>query len=231
MRLFQGLFVTFEGIEGCGKSTQVRRLVAYLEGLGFSVVATREPGGTLIGEQIRSILGDVANKDMDPLTEALLFAASRRQHVQQLIKPSLDAGKIVVCDRYADSSIAYQAYGRGLSRTEVTELQVQCTWGCPKPDLTFMLDIPPLLAAERLQERYHDEGGENDRFELMDEIFFGKVREGFRELADKEPQRWRVLDGTMSEDEVHEEILLHLQPALKKCYLKVTDLLGYSGGD
>lgn len=202
----EGLFVTFEGLEGAGKSTQAEMLVRHLEREGYPVLLTREPGGTAIGEAIREILADPTHEEMDPLAEVFLFSAARRQHVEQVIRPRLSEGTIVVCDRFADATTAYQGYGRRVHLTQIREISAMCLWRL-QPDLTFYLDVEPYLGVARLRERYLREGTEPDRLERLDPAFFERVREGYLELVREEPGRMRYLDGSAERDVVHARIV------------------------
>ena len=180
MQIEKGLFVTFEGIDGCGKSTQVTALKDSLEKKGTKVIVIREPGATLIGEKIRSILLDKANSGMSSETELLLYEAARAQIVNEVIRPALKSGKVVICDRFYDSSVAYQGYARGLPLESIDSLNRFAAGGL-EPDLTFLLDLPPQAARERMNIR---EGSE-DRLEIEGLVFMEKVRAGYLELAGK----------------------------------------------
>lgn len=185
------MFITFEGIEGCGKSVQAKELAAFLAEQGRPVVLTREPGGTRLGELLRGVLLQTDDVPMAPVAEALLFSAARSQHVVEVIQPALRAGKTVVCDRYADSTLAYQSYGRGLARPPVEQMlrfAIFDLW----PDLTILLDLDP---EEGLRRKTSD--GAADRIERMDVAFHRRVREGYLTLAAEEPERWVVLDGSL----------------------------------
>ena len=184
------LFIAFEGGEASGKSTQAARLAARM-----GAVLTREPGGTAVGEQVRSILLDPATTDLDDRAEALLMAAARAQHVAEVIRPALDAGRSVVTDRYLASSVAYQGYGRGLDTDEVVRLSVWATGGL-HPDLTVLLEVDAAVARARL--------GVLDRFEAAGEAFHRRVGAGFRAQAAADPDRWAVIDGSGAPDEVEE---------------------------
>lgn len=192
-------FITLEGIEGAGKSTQAKLLTEALNQKGFNTTLTREPGGIETSEAIRAIL---LHKDIEPVSELLLYEAARAEHFCKVIKPALDSGKIVVCDRFADASIAYQGYGRGLDIKMVEELNKIATFG-KMPDLTIIVDIPAQLAFERLKQR----GNAPDRFERLDIKFFERVRTGYLDLNVKYPKRVVVVDGTKSIEEVHRAIL------------------------
>lgn len=194
----KGIFITFEGTEGCGKSTQALLLADYLRGLGWEVLLTREPGGTGLGERLRGVLLG-SPEALAPVTELLLFAADRAQHVEEVIRPALEAGKAVVCDRYSDSTFAYQHFGRGLP-LEAVEAVCRVATGGVVPDLTFVLDVPVEEGLARARGR-----GLFDRFEDAELAFHERVREGYLELARREPGRVRVVaSGTV--DEVAEDV-------------------------
>lgn len=193
-------FITFEGPDGCGKSTQANLLAGHLSAQGRDVLLTREPGGTAIGDQVRRILASLDNASMDPRTEFLLFSASRAQHVQEIIRPQLDDGGLVISDRFYDSSLAYQGYGHGLDRDVLLRITHFATGGLV-PDLTFLLDIP---VGDGLQRRR--DGNKWDRLDAYDLEFHGRAREGYLELAQSHPERWVVLDGTRSIDDLQTEI-------------------------
>jgi dTMP kinase len=188
-----GLFVTIEGIDRSGKSTQARRLV---EALGDDALLVREPGGTPAGERIRELLKDPAI-ELDPRAEALLFAAARAELVAAVIRPALDAGKVVVSDRYLDSSLAYQGYARGLGEAEVRRINEWATAGL-EPDLTVLLRIDPASAAAR--------AGESDRFEDEGLGLQQRVADAYEQLAAANPERWKAIDAARSEDEVAADI-------------------------
>jgi dTMP kinase len=196
----RGLFITFEGVDGCGKSTQQRLLGEYLAGKGYDLVFTREPGGCALAEKIRSLLLDVENSDMDEKTEALLYAAARAQHIAQVIRPALDAGKIVLCDRFVDSSLAYQGVGRGLGIENIMEINRFAIDGI-MPDKTFFLDFPPELAFERMsKKRVHD------RLELEEMEFHKLLYKGFVELCGLYPGRVIRVDASGNKYETNEKI-------------------------
>ncbi|MCU1350994.1 MAG: tmk [Acidimicrobiales bacterium] len=184
-----GRFIVFEGGEGSGKSTQAARLAHRLD-----AVLSREPGATAVGERLRSVLLDGATVDLDPRAEALLMAADRAQHVHEVLRPALDAGRHVVCDRYVGSSLAYQGYGRGLDLDAVAALSAFATGGLA-PDLVVLLDVPADVADARLARP-------RDRMEMAGEDFHARVRAGFRALAAADPDRWVVVDGSGAADEV-----------------------------
>jgi dTMP kinase len=192
------MFITFEGIEGCGKSTQAGLLRELLEGRGLSVLVTREPGGSPIGEQIRHILLDPGNHGMVALAELLLYEASRCQHVEAVIKPALDAGKVVICDRFFDASTAYQGYARGLDIAMVGRLNLVATGG-RKPDLTIVLDLPVDMGLMRL-------GRNLDRIESEAVEFHERVRQGYLKIAENEPGRVKVVNAGGTIDDTFLEV-------------------------
>lgn len=196
-----GTFITLEGPDGSGKTTQAQLLVKWLRDQGRDVLLTREPGGTEIGDQIRDILHDSGNTAMNPRTEFLLYSASRAQHVSELILPSLAAGKLVISDRYADSSIAYQGYGRGLDLEMLEDITRFATTDL-KPDLTIYFDIG---AGEGIQRRLLS-GEDLNRMDAEALAFHRRVRAGYLELVDAEPERWEVLDAKRPIDEVQADV-------------------------
>lgn len=202
----RGLFMTIEGPEGAGKSTQAKLLIQRLEPL-VPLIHTREPGGTSIGERIRSVLLDEGRREMAAQTEMLLFAAARAQLVRELIEPALRAGQLVLSERYVDASLAYQGYARGLGIDVVRQVNAVATGGL-MPDLTFLLDIEPAVGLARARQAVGKDGrpGHGDRLEQEDLTFHTKVREGFRLLAREEPTRFRVVDGSQDPRLVHDEI-------------------------
>jgi len=193
------LFITFEGGEGCGKSVQARALYRRLSQLAIPVILTHEPGGTPFGKRIGRWLKWTQNADISPLTELLLFNASRAQLVDKVIQPSLKVRKVVICDRYADSTTAYQSYGRGLGLEMVKAVNNAATQGL-RPDLTILLDIP---AEEGLARK---RGKKPDRFEQEDIAFHQRVREGYLKLAANDPQRWLVVDASQFKRRVEQII-------------------------
>jgi dTMP kinase len=199
------LFITFEGIEGCGKTTQIKRLARRLEESGIRLISTLEPGGTRIGQDIRKVLLDSQNAHLAPLAELILYAADRAQHIEEIIKPALDQGKWVLCDRFFDATVAYQGSGRGLDMLLIKTLNDLVTKGI-RPDLTLLLDCPPETGIERAIKRINLNGeAGQDRFEREKMEFHKRVREGYLEIARRE-QRFAVIDATLSEDQVEEEI-------------------------
>jgi dTMP kinase len=198
----RGRFITIDGPEGGGKTTQAARLADHLEAAGETVVRTREPGGTVLGERLRDLLLDLdtAAAPIDPLTDAFLFSAARRQLVTEVIRPALEAGATVICARFADSTLAYQGFGAGLSLADLRDLERIATDGL-RPDLTILLDLPPETGLRRKAP------DDRTRFELgFDLAFHRRVREGFLELAAAEPDRFAVVDASLAADEVWEAI-------------------------
>jgi dTMP kinase len=205
----RGLFITFEGPDGSGKSTQARMLAQRLRGEGRIVLESAEPGGTPIGQQIRRILLDPANKELTPLAELLLMFAARAQNVEQWILPALDEGKIVISDRFTDSSVAYQGAGRGLGRGTVLELDRIACRGLV-PGLTLCIDIDTETGLARAQAR----GGGETRLEEQAIEFHHKVREAYHELARNEPQRFRLVDGRGTPEEIAGKVWEEIGPLL-----------------
>lgn len=195
------MFISFEGPDGSGKTSQIPRLAASLREAGLDVLTTREPGGTQVGDQIRQVLFDLGNKGMHPRSEILLFQASRAQIVEEVIKPALAAGKLVLCDRYADSTLAYQGYGHGTDLALLEEIVKFATGGL-KPALTLFLDIS---VEEGLRRR--NEGGDWNRLDDYDLDFHQRVRAGYHKLIAAEPQRWVSVDAARSQDEIAADLL------------------------
>ncbi|HEY0722010.1 MAG TPA: dTMP kinase [Gammaproteobacteria bacterium] len=196
----RGKFITLEGSEGSGKSTNLTYIRDWLTGQGIDLVVTREPGGTPLGEALRALLLDHRNTSMSSDTELLLMFAARAQHLAELIIPALDAGKWVLCDRFTDATYAYQGAGRGISRERIALLE-QWVQGQLRPDLTLFLDVPVSLGLERASNR-----GEPDRFEREQLAFFERVREGYLQQAREAPQRYRVIDASTTLVEVQQQI-------------------------
>ena len=196
------MFITFEGPDGSGKTTQIRQLIPVLQEKGLDIVQTREPGGTDIGDQIRSVIMNMKNKSMHPRAEILLFCASRAQLVEELIRPSLAEGKLVLCDRYADSTMAYQGYGHGLDRDALSQLLNFATGGL-KPDLTLLFDISAEAGLRRRLSN-HEEWNRMDDYALQ---FHERVRSGYLAMAAAEPERWIVINADRTRDEIHEEVV------------------------
>jgi len=201
----KGRFITFEGMEGSGKSTQISLCAEYLRA-SRQVTFTREPGGTPIGDQVRKILLDPANKALDATAELLLYAASRAQHLQEVILPALQAGRIVLCDRFSDATLAYQGYGRGLNREVILVLDRIVTLEL-RPHLTLLLDIEPAAGLKRARGRNNSLGLEGEaRFENEALAFHDRVRQGYLALAEQEPGRFRVIDASGNVDRIQAEI-------------------------
>lgn len=193
----KGLFITFEGTDGCGKTTQIELLKRYLEEKGYKVVLTREPGAKGLGEKLREILlnydGDVSSN-----CESFLFLADRAQHIDMLIKPAIERGEVVLCDRHTDSTVAYQGYGRGLDLDQIRMLNDIATNGV-KPDMTFVFDIDIETAQKRV-------GKTKDRMESAGIEFFKRVRQGYLEIAKSEPERVKVLDATQTIETIANQV-------------------------
>lgn len=196
--MMQGLFITFEGPDGCGKTTQMKLLAEYFEKKGKEVVLTREPGGKGLGEKVREILlnydGEVSDR-----CESFLFLADRAQNIDIIVKPAVKEGKIVLCDRHIDSTVAYQGYGRGLNIDRINMLNNLATNG-KKPDLTLVFDVDVETSMKRV-------GKEKDRMESAGIDFHNRVRKGYLELAKQEPKRIKVLDATKSIEEIHKDVI------------------------
>lgn len=203
------MFITFEGGEGAGKTTQIKRLAARLEADGRAVVVTREPGGTPEAEKIRDLLVRNDGGNWDALSECLLFFTARRIHVETLIKPALAAGKIVISDRFTDSTIAYQGYGHGFDRGVIADVQA-LSIGAFKPDLTFLLDLPVMDGLNRSKKRLGAERSNEDRFEQLDIAFHERLRNGFLTLARHDPVRFRVINAMQSENDIEKEIYSYI---------------------
>ena len=202
------MFITFEGIEGSGKTTQVGPVVDFLRQKGVECVVTREPGGTRIGEKIRAILMDPENNGLFPMTELLLYAADRVQHVQEQIAPALAAGKTVVCDRFHDSTIAYQGFSRRIDIAAIDRVHALILDGLT-PDLTFLLDLPAAVGLARAWKQINNgqRSGAETRFESENLAFHEAVRAGYLELARREPHRFVIIDATAEADKVTARIL------------------------
>lgn len=200
-----GFFITFEGIEGCGKSTQLGLLKAHLEKKGRAVLSVREPGGTLLGEAVRSVLLNGTEEGIDPWAELFLYEACRAQLVSKVIRPALAAGKVVVSDRFYDSTLAYQGFGRGLDASKIESLNELATGGLV-PDVTILVDCPEEVGLNRAWSRINaSAGAREDRFEKEALAFHRRVRQGFLEIAKNSP-RVKVVDGSREIATVHREI-------------------------
>jgi dTMP kinase len=198
-----GLFITFEGGEGAGKSTQIRLLREHLDGLGRSCVVTREPGGSPRAERIREHILSGAAKSLGPFAEALLFYAARRDHLETVIRPALAAGQVVLCDRFSDSTRAYQGALGALDRDVIGDLE-RVVIGTTRPDATVILDVPPAIGLARAARRREDRAG--DRFEAEPPAFHERLTEAFRAIAAEEPERCVLVDGTGTVEEVAERV-------------------------
>lgn len=210
------MFITFEGIEGCGKTTQARRFVKRLKKRGISLITTLEPGGTRVGRDIRKILLDTRNKNLSPFAELILYAADRAQHVVEIIKPALDEGKWVVCDRFLDATVVYQGIARGQDMELIRILNEKATQGI-RPDITYLLDCPVDMGLARALKRNEAESQKGqDRFEREALDFHKAVREGYLALARENQDRFVVIDATLPKDEVEGEIFQHMEPFLDR---------------
>ena len=211
----RGKFITFEGPEGSGKTTQARRLLERLKEQGFDALYAREPGGTPTGEAIREILQyDKAGEPICPETEVLLFAASRAQLVRHVILPALESGRFVVCDRFADSTTAYQGYGRGFSVDQMLTINDFAIAGA-QPDLTLLLDLDVGVGFERLEQRHKATSSTWDRIEREERLFHEKVRNGYLALARRWPERFRIVDAARDMNVVGEDIWAHVRSLLQ----------------
>lgn len=197
-----GLFITFEGPEGSGKTTQTALLKEALQRLGYRIVCTREPGGTRIGEQIRAILHDQSNTELVPETEILLYSAARAQHVAEVIRPALSAGEIVISDRYAESTYAYQGYGRGLNLAALDQITRFAT-GDLQPDLVIYLDLDVNKGLDRKRKDRAEGKGEWNRMDDQSLAFYRRVRDGYLAMAEQEPHRWLVINAEQPVNEIH----------------------------
>jgi len=207
MQVPTGLLVTFEGIEGSGKSTQIELTRAYVEEHGYTCLVTKEPGGSPLGEEIRGFLLDRGDLRIDPLTELFLVEADRAEHVAEVIRPALDEGRIILCDRYTDATIAYQGYARGLDIAVITQLNHWATGGLT-PQCTIVLDCPVAVGMARAK-------GE-DRFEREGKRFHEQVRKGYLWIAQQEPQRVQVVSGEGEQTAIQEEIRRIIRPLLDR---------------
>jgi len=205
------MFITLEGPEGSGKTSQLASLADFLRRRDYTVLTTREPGGTQIGDQIRAVLSDLRNEEMHPRTELLLFQASRAQHVEQLILPHLRSGGIVLCDRYADSTLAYQGYGHQAFPLEQVRALIEFATGGLKPDLTLLLDVDAEAGLKRRAQ-----GGDWNRLDAYKLEFHQRVRQGYLEMARQEPGRWVVIDAGRAFSEVQQDIQNTVLAALQQ---------------
>jgi dTMP kinase len=228
--LRRGKFITFEGLDGTGKSTQLRKLATVLRAAGYKVVETREPGGTATGEKIRRVLLDSATHCLSPMSEMALMFASRAQHIAEVILPALEHGQVVLCDRFTDSTEAYQGYGRKLGSEDVLKLhRVLC--GNLQPDLTILLDSDPAMSvgrARRRNQRANDSAHKSankhtdeNRFEQQNRAFFSRVHAGYRAIAAREPQRVVAVDASGSPTQTHRRIMEVIGGRLKLTVLNL----------
>ncbi len=201
-----GFFLSFEGVDGCGKTTQLERFAARMQAEGYDVVRAQEPGGTRIGLEIRKLLLDARNADLRPVPELLLYFASRAQNIAEVIQPALEAGKLVVADRFTDATVAYQGWGRELGADAVLSIDAVACRGL-EPDLTLWLDLDPALAVERALERQGAaQGGDESRMERESDAFRERVRAGYHALWRAQPERIRRIDAAGSIDAVEQAV-------------------------
>lgn len=200
-------FIVFEGLDGCGKTTQMSMLDRSLRGMGYNTLCTREPGGTGLGEQLRLLLLDPGTSPLHPAAEAMLFGAARAQHVAEIIRPALGSGLVVLADRFGDSTLAYQGYGRGMNIDFLASLNTMATGGTV-PGLTVLLDIAPEIGLARLNRP-------PDRMEREQPDFFNRVRRGYLELARVRPHHYLVLDGTEAPEKIHRAVLVAVAGVLE----------------
>ncbi len=211
----KGIFITFEGVEGSGKTTQIELLEKALEAKGLQVIKTQEPGGTKIGAMIRKILLDSRNKEIDPMTELMLYSASRAQHIKEVITPAVKEGKIVLCDRFSDATVAYQGYGRGLDLEGIRKLDLLLTGGM-KPSITIILDLDPEKGLLRAKKRIEKNRSLKEwRIEQEGLSFHKRVRQGYLKLAEEEPDRIKVIGADLPVEEVHKRIVEVVEERLK----------------
>ncbi len=203
-----GKFITFEGTDGSGKTTQIKLLEEYIKNKGYELVLTREPGGTKVSELIRDLVLDPSNSEIMPLTEMIMYSASRAQHVSQLIKPAIEAGKIVICDRFVDSSYAYQGNGRGVDLKVIADVNRVAIDGM-SPDITFFLDIDPEIAIKR---RINATGADRIEQEKID--FHRRVYEGYKKMALLFPERIKTINANKSIDEISSQIIEYIDNLL-----------------
>ncbi|WP_164988942.1 dTMP kinase [Fictibacillus sp. S7] len=210
-----GLFITIEGPDGSGKSTQIKKLAEFLQGNSVPFILTREPGGTAVSDRIRSLILDPAHPEMADETEVLLYAASRAQHVKEKIVPALQEGKLVLCDRFVDASVAYQAYGLGIPVEDVTRINRFATGGL-KPDRSYLIDVAPEIGRQRMVSRYSGEG--LDRIEQKELDYHERVRSGFQKIYEENMERFLLVDGNQTVDEVFDEIIKDIKLLLANRY-------------
>lgn len=213
--VMEGVFITFEGVEGSGKTTQIKLLAEYLKNKGRDVVLTREPGGTPIGDKIRAILLDSAHSKMTPITELLLYSAGRNQHIAEVIRPALDLGKVVLCDRYADATTAYQGAAREIDPKIIKELHAIATGGL-MPKLTILLDCGAREGLRRARSRNESAGMSKfeGRFEDEEIEFHKRVRDGYLKIASAEPNRVKIIDAGKTIEEIHKDVVMEAERIL-----------------
>ena len=211
------MFISFEGIEGSGKSTAQRLLAEHLQGLGYDPLLTREPGGCALGRSLRPILLDARTRGLSSRAELYLFLADRAQHVAEVIRPALEAGQAVLCDRYADSTLAYQGYGRGLDPEHLRRINDMATGGL-MPDLTLLLDLPVHCGLERAGLRNREEGTvlSEGRFDAESLEFHERVRQGYRSLAAEEPERFAIIDAAQPPEDVVLQCISAVEASLRQ---------------
>ncbi len=222
----KGFFITFEGLEGAGKSTQARKLYETLTKEGYPCHITAEPGGTRLGEAIKKVLLDPNFKGMSTVAELYLFLSARAQHVEEVLKPSLEEGKIVICSRFTDATLAYQGFGRGIPENVIRETSSHAAWNV-KPDLTFYLDIEPAKGLQRVFRRIQELETPADRIEKETLDFFERVREGYLYIAREEPVRFRVLDANMDIEVLARKIHEIVEKELNKVKFKKSLRAGF----
>jgi len=210
-----GRFITFEGLDGCGKSTQLALASELLRRLGYSVTATREPGGTPVGQKIRDVVVNASPGSVSPLTELALMFAARAQHIEQVILPALQRGEVILCDRFTDSSVAYQGYGRGVALDTIRALDGLLCQGA-RPDLTLLLDVDAQKSLRRTAARNWEARQQDSRFEKEGMEFFERVRKGYLEIARQQPERVKIVDGSGSIAEVQEAVRRIIEEFLGK---------------
>lgn len=209
-----GYFITFEGVEGSGKTTQIKHLADVLTARGIRTTLTREPGGCPIADKIRAILLDAENRALSPLAELMLYAAARAQHVTEVIIPALRSGNVVLCDRFCDATVAYQSFGRGIDRTVIEALNLQACQGV-SPDLTVLIDCDPAIGLERARRRIEASSGpREERFELEELAFHSRVRSGYLQLADEQPNRIFTINGAATISDIFTTISSQVLPQI-----------------
>lgn len=217
-----GYFITFEGVEGCGKTTQIRLLAKRLAADEVRTTLTREPGGCPIADKIRSILLDAENRALSPLSELLLYAAARAQHVTEVISPALGAGQVVLCDRFSDATVAYQSFGRGIERDTIDNLNRYACQGVT-PDLTVLVDCDAAVGLERARRRIEATSGpREERFELEALTFHQRVRSGYLQLASEQPERFIIIDGAASIEAISAAIIRQVLPRIAEALRAVS---------